>query len=151
MESQLVAADAGARIYVLVLASGDEAFSTITDFAERQQLSGASVTAIGAFSRAKLGWFDFASKQYRPIAVDEQCEGLSLIGDIATDDGGKASLHLHAVVGLSDGSTRGGHLLEAVAHPTLEVTITETAAHLQRTRRPELGIALIDLKKSAGT
>lgn len=148
MKSQQVAGNAGARIYVLVLDSGDEAFKTITDLAKQHQLSGATVTAIGAFSRAKLGWFDFARKQYKPILIDEQCEGLSLIGDIATGDDGEASLHMHAVVGLSDGSTRGGHLLEAIAHPTLEVTITETAAHLRRTRRPELNIALIDLSRS---
>lgn len=148
MKSQLVATQSDARTYVLVLDSGDEAFSAITAFAAQNDLNGASVTAIGAFSRAKLGWFDFATKQYQPIVVDEQCEGLSLIGDIASGDDGRPSLHLHAVVGLHDGSTRGGHLLEAVAHPTLEVTIVETAAHLRRTRRAELGIALIDLSRS---
>jgi uncharacterized protein len=40
---------------------------------------------------------------------------------------------------------RGGHLLEGIVRPTLEVTIVETAAHLRRKKRPELGIALIDL------
>nr|WP_293380334.1 hypothetical protein [Phenylobacterium sp.] len=49
------------------------------------------------------------------------------------------------MVGLSDGSTRGGHLLNAVVKPTLEVTIVETPAHLRRRKRPELGVALIDL------
>ncbi|WP_366928813.1 DUF296 domain-containing protein [Phenylobacterium sp.] len=60
-------------------------------------------------------------------------------------DDGQPSLHVHAVVGLSDGSTRGGHLLNAVVKPTLEVTIVETPAHLRRRKRPELGVALIDL------
>src|SRR3546814_2860379 len=90
MKSQRVAGDAGARTYVLVLDSGDEAFATITAFAEDNGLSGASITAIGAFSSAKLGWFDFDSKRYKPIAVDEQCEALSLIGDVASGDDGKA-------------------------------------------------------------
>jgi predicted DNA-binding protein with PD1-like motif len=49
------------------------------------------------------------------------------------------------VLGLSDGSTRGGHLLEAVVRPTLEVTIIETPGHLRRRHRPDLGIALISL------
>jgi predicted DNA-binding protein with PD1-like motif len=68
-----------------------------------------------------------------------------LIGDIATGDDGKPSLHVHAVVGLSDGTTRGGHLLEAVVQPTLEVTVVESAAHLKRKKRADLGLALIDL------
>jgi len=52
---------------------------------------------------------------------------------------------MHAVLGLSDGSTRGGHLVEGIVHPTLEVIVTETPAHLHRKKKPELGIALIDL------
>jgi len=58
---------------------------------------------------------------------------------------GKPSLHMHAVPGLSHGSTRGRHLLEGFVRPTLEVTLTEAPAHLRRRKRPKLGIALIDL------
>jgi uncharacterized protein len=133
------------RTFVLILDSGEEAFKAISKFAEQEKITGASVAAIGAFERAKVGWFDFDAKRYKPIAVGEQCEVLSLLGDVAEGDDGKASLHLHAVLGLSDGSVRGGHLLEGVVRPTLEVTITETAAHLHRKKRPELGIALIKL------
>jgi uncharacterized protein len=133
------------RIFVLVLDQGEEAFKTITDFAEHQQISGASITAIGAFAKAKVGWFDLGAKAYRPIDVNEQCEVLSLMGDVAQGDDGKASLHLHAVLGLSDGSVRGGHFLSGTVQPTLEVTITETAAHLRRKKRPDLGIALISV------
>lgn len=70
---------------------------------------------------------------------------LSAIGDIAVDDDGKASLHVHVVLGLSDGSTRGGHLLGGRVRPTLEIILTETPARLRRRKRPDLGIALIDL------
>jgi predicted DNA-binding protein with PD1-like motif len=52
------------------------------------------------------------------------------------------------VLGLSDGTTRGGHFLSGIVRPTLEVTVVETPAHLVRTRRPELGLALIDLDKT---
>ncbi|NKF24393.1 PPC domain-containing DNA-binding protein [Solimonas marina] len=146
MHSQIMADDPDSRIWILVLDSGEEAVSSITHFADAHDIKGASVTALGAFSGARLGWFDFATKQYKPIEVSSQCEGLSLVGDIASGDDGGASLHLHAVVGLADGTTRGGHLLEAHAHPTLEVTLIETTARLRRRRRPELGIALIDLR-----
>jgi len=68
---------------------------------------------------------------------------LSLIGDVAKGDNRKASLHLHAVLGLQDGSVRGGHFLSGSVQPTLEVRISETVAHLRRKKRAELGIALI--------
>jgi predicted DNA-binding protein with PD1-like motif len=131
------------RTIVLILDQGEEAFKSITDFADREKISGASVSAIGAFSKAKVGWFDLAAKKYKPIEVGEQCEVLSLIGDIAQGDDGKASLHLHAVLGLQDGTLRGGHLLSGSVQPTLEVTITETVVNLRRKKRPDLGIALI--------
>jgi uncharacterized protein len=132
------------RTFVLILEQGEEAFKAITEFANQNGISGASVAAVGAFSRAKVGWFDIEAKRYKPIPVDQQCEVLSLLGDVAQGDDGKASLHLHAVLGLSDGSVRGGHLLEGIVRPTLEVTIVETAAHLRRKKHPELGIALIE-------
>ncbi len=58
-----------------------------------------------------MGWFDLQKKSYKPIEIDRQCEALILVGDIATGDDGKPSVHIHAVVGLSDGTTRGGDLL----------------------------------------
>jgi predicted DNA-binding protein with PD1-like motif len=145
MRSKLLSESDGVRTFVVVLNPGDEAFRSISDFAGQQNVTAAAVTAIGAFEGATVGWFDFASKAYRKISVMEQCEVLSAIGDIAMGDDGKPSLHMHAVLGLCDGSTRGGHLLEGVVHPTLEVMVTETPAHLRRRKRPELGIALLDL------
>jgi uncharacterized protein len=133
------------RTFVLILDQGEEAFKSITEFADREKLSGASVSAIGAFSTAKLGWFDLAAKQYRPIEVNEQCEVLSLIGDVAEGDDGKASLHLHAVLGLQDGTVRGGHFMSGSVQPTLEVTIRESVVHLRRKKRSDLGIALINV------
>ena len=143
MKSRLVWEEAGERTFVVVLDAGDEAFSALTDFANRNHLGGASLSALGAFERVTVGWFDLRAKTYRPIEIDEQCEGLSLLGDIAVGDDGKASLHMHAVLGLQDGTTRGGHFLKGIVRPTLEVTIVETPTHLRRRKQPELGIALI--------
>src|ERR1700742_5135179 len=69
------------RTFVLILDQGEEAFQAITDFAEREKITGASVSAIGAFSTVKVGWFDLTAKKYKPIEVDSQCEVLSLLGD----------------------------------------------------------------------
>lgn len=148
MKSKQVAAPGGERVFVLILDPDEEAFGAISRFAAEERLSAASLTAIGAFSSATVGWFDRAEKSYRKIPVAEQCEVLSAIGDVAIDDAGKPSVHLHVVLGLRDGTTRGGHLLDGTVQPTLEVTVTETPAYLRRKKRPELGIALIDLDAS---
>jgi predicted DNA-binding protein with PD1-like motif len=146
MKSKL-ASEGDGRTFVLILDQGDEAFAAVTAFANENAIKAASVAAIGAFESAKVGWFDLAAKRYSPISVNEQCEVLSLLGDIAQGDDGKASLHLHAVLGLWDGSVRGGqgHLLGGKVRPTLKVTIVETASSLRRKKRADLGIALIDI------
>ncbi|OHV89423.1 PPC domain-containing DNA-binding protein [Mesorhizobium sp. ORS 3428] len=146
MKSKLVTETSGQRTFVVVMDQGDEAIATLTTFAEQNGITAASLTAIGAFERATVGWFDIASKSYREIPVDEQCEVLSAIGDIAVDDNGKQSLHIHAVLGLSNGRTRGGHLLEGIVQPTLEITVLESPGYLRRRKRRDLGIALIDLE-----
>jgi uncharacterized protein len=142
-----VAQDADVVIYVVVCDPGEDAVAALAQFARAERLGASQVTAVGAFERATVGWFDRAAQQYRRIPVDEQCEVLSLIGDVAQRADGP-SLHVHVVLGLADGTTRGGHLLEGWVFPTLEVIVTETPAELRKVMRPELGIALIDLDQS---
>ena len=139
--------DADVVTYVAVCDPGDEAVSALNEFARSERLAGAQITAVGALEHATVGWFDPAAKDYRRIRIDEQCELLSLIGDIAQGEDGPI-VHMHVVLGLSDGTTRGGHLLEARVFPTLEAVVTETPAQLRKVLRPDIGIALIDLDRS---
>ncbi|MGC9540584.1 PPC domain-containing DNA-binding protein [Streptomyces sp. UG1] len=132
-----------ASVYVLVPAPGEEALEEITRFARERALGASQVTAVGAFARAVVGWFDREAKDYRRIGVDEQCEVLSLLGDIAVGEDGPTP-HLHAVLGLSDGTTRGGHLLQGQVWPTLEVIVRDSPAALAKIHRPDVGLALID-------
>ena len=133
--------------YAVVLAKGDEAMTELGRMIREQKIEAASITAIGAFERAVLGYFDWSSKDYKRIPVDGQVEVLSLIGDVAVSQG-EPTLHLHAVLGRPDGSTVGGHLLEGHVRPTLEVTLIEPPAHLRKRKDPETGLALIDLDRS---
>ena len=139
--------DADVVTYVVVRDPGDEAVAALEQFARAERLEASQVTAIGGFERATVGWFDHMAKDFRRIPVEEQCEVLSLIGDVAEDRDGP-SLNVHVVLGLSDGTTRGGHLIEARVFPTLEVVVTENPAELRKVMHPELGIALMDLDRS---
>ena len=133
--------------YAVVLATGDEAMQSLQEFVREQKIDTAGLTAIGAFERAVIGYFDWDKKDYKRIPVDEQVEVLSLIGDVAEADG-KPVLHIHAVLGKSDGSVVGGHLLEGDVRPTLEVILTQPPAHLRKEKDPETGFALIALDRS---
>jgi uncharacterized protein len=139
--------DADVVTYVVICDPGDEAVSALTQFARAEDLEAAQITAVGGFEHAAVGWFDRSARDYRRIPVDEQCELLSLVGDIAVGQDGPVP-HVHAVLGLSDGTTRGGHLLEGRVYPTLEAVVTETPARLRKVMRPDVGIPLIDLDQS---
>ena len=114
-------------------------------FAKDQHLGASHFTAIGAFSSATLGYFDWQTKEYQRIPVREQVEVLSLLGDIALKENGEPEVHTHVVVGKADGTAHGGHLLEAYVRPTLEVIVVESPVHLHRTFDPESSLALIRL------
>ena len=140
----------GERTFVLVMDSGDEVVATLTDFAKAQGFAASHFTRIGALHDVTLGFFDWKTKDYTRIVLDEQVEVLSLMGDIALDEN-EPRVHAHIVVGRSDGSAHGGHLLEAHVRPTLEIVLIETPALLRRTYDPESGLALINLRKSGVT
>jgi len=131
------------KTFVLIFATGDEIAGGLRQFAKG--LRGSSFKTIGALSSAKLGWLNWGTKKYDPACVlDEQVELLSLIGDIALKDG-EPQVHAHAVVGRSDGTAHGGHLLEARVRPTCELMLTESPTHLQKKFDPKSGIALIQI------
>lgn len=132
----------GERSYALVFDTGEDPVKLLTRFAEEHSIGAASFTAIGAFSDAVLGYFDWEKKDYLRTRVAEQVEVLALIGDIAIAEG-KPKLHAHVVLGRRDATALGGHLLEARVRPTLEVILTESPTHLARRHDPETGLALI--------
>jgi uncharacterized protein len=132
----------GRRTFVLAFTSGDEVMATLTAFAVKRGLTAGHFTAIGAFSRVVVAFFDWRTKAYVPIRIDEQVEVLSLAGDISVEKG-TPKIHAHVVVSKGDATAHGGHLLEGWVRPTLETVLTELPAHLERRFDPESGLALI--------
>jgi predicted DNA-binding protein with PD1-like motif len=131
------------KTHVLIFKTGDELAAGLKQFAAEAKISAGSFKAIGAFSSVRLGWFDWETKKYKDaVVLNEQVELLSMIGDIALKDG-QPQVHAHVVIGKSDGTAHGGHLLEARVRPTCEVVLTESPAHLRKQLDPESGLALI--------
>ena len=130
------------RTYALVMETGDEVVAELEAFAREHELTASRITAIGAFSRVTLGYFDWQKKAYERIEVDEQVEVLSLLGDLALQDR-QAKLHAHVVLGRRDACTLGGHLLAATVRPTLEVLLTDSPSYLKREIDAATGLALI--------
>jgi predicted DNA-binding protein with PD1-like motif len=136
------------KTYALIFDKGDEVVAELTAFAKAHAVGAAHFTAIGAFSGVTLGYFERERKAYTKIPMPEQVEVLSLVGDVAQQDG-EPKIHAHVVVGKRDGTAHGGHLLDARVWPTLELILVESPRTLARRSDRESGLALIDLRRAA--
>jgi|SRR5271166_216126 len=129
--------------YAVIFYQGDEAFSGLLEFAEQYHVTSAHFTAIGALNGAVVGWFDPQRKMYKKIPLNGQQEVVGMSGDIALYQG-KPAVHTHMVVGSPDGTTHGGHVLEAYVSPTLEVMVTVDPVTMQKRFDPDTDLTLID-------
>jgi hypothetical protein len=143
MKTMLLNEHGGLRTFAVVLATDDEAMGAIALFARDAELRATHFAGIGAFSRVVVAYFDWTTKTYRNISIGEQVEVMSLVGDITLENG-TPKVHAHVVVGKQDATAHGGHLVEGVVRPTLEILLTETPAYLRRRFDQASGLALID-------
>jgi uncharacterized protein len=113
------------RTYRVNMVKGDEIISGLLEFAEKNHIKNGHFTGLGAIDKATLRWSDPVNKGSKRTEINEEAEVVSLVGSIATDKDGKPTVHAHTVVALSDGSTRGGHLISAQVSIIAEVFVTE--------------------------
>ena len=143
MQVQLLTPGEATKQYAVIFYKGDEAFSGLLEFAEKYHVTSAHFTAIGAVSGATVAWFDPQRKMYKKIPIVGQHEVIGMSGDIALYQG-KPVVHTHMVVGNPDGTTVGGHVLEAYVSPTLEVMVAVDPKSMQKRFDPETDLTLID-------
>jgi len=143
MKVQLLNPGEPTKQYAVIFYQGDEAFSGLLKFAEKYHITSAHFTAIGALNGATLGWFDPQRKMYKKIPIQGQHEVIGMSGDIALYQG-KPVVHTHMLVGNSDGTTQGGHVLAAYVSPTLEVMVTVDPVTMQKRFDPDTDLTLID-------
>ena len=132
------------KTYAIIMDSGDEVMEQLKKFANDQKLRASQFTAIGAFSEAIVGFFDFSIKDYEKIPIQEQMEVLVLTGDISLFKD-EYKIHAHVVLGKRDGTAHGGHLIKAIVHPTLEIILNESPEYLKREMDKESEIPLIKI------
>ncbi len=136
--------DENQKTYAIILESGDEVMESIRSFAKEQNLQASHFSAIGAFEKATIGYFDFSIKDYIKIEIEEQIEVLNIAGDISLFKD-KVKIHAHVVLGKKDATAHGGHLMAGTVHPTLEIILTESPAYLFRQYDEKTGLSLIKI------
>jgi len=117
------------RTFRLVFAKGDEVISGLTEFAGKQHLTNAHFTAIGAFDKAVIGWYDPDRKAYKTARLDEEMEVTSFSGNITRDRDGKPVVHAHGVVSLlRNGAVQAGHVIEGHVSLTMQLYLEDADA-----------------------
>jgi predicted DNA-binding protein with PD1-like motif len=139
---KLLSTNGNVKTYAVIFSTGDEVVSGLTEFAQKYDVKSAHYTAIGDAKSAKVGWYDYGRKQFKVIPIGE-AEVTSMVGDIAVFNG-KPVAHTHLNLATEDGISHGGHLLELLVGPTLEVFVTVEPTPLYKRLNPEFDAAVID-------
>ena len=144
MQVQLLNPGEPTKQYAVIFYQGDEAFSGLQEFAQKYHVTSAHFTAIGAvkWSDAWLGLI-LSVKLGRKFPLQGQHEVIGMSGDIALFQG-KPVVYTHMLVGNSDATTSGGHVLAAYVSPTLEVMVTVDPVTMQKRFDPDTNLPLID-------
>ena len=127
--------------WLLAFETGDTVMETLETFARENDIAGAHFHAIGAVRHATLAWYNLDSKKYEETRYDELLEVCALVGNVSRFDG-EPKIHAHCVLGRRDTMAVGGHLVEAVVRPTLELFLT-VGDGVERTMDEEVGLPLL--------
>jgi hypothetical protein len=134
----------GTRDFVLRLEAGDDILDSLQRFAERKRLRAAAFQGIGSLNKAKLGHYDFKTKEYTYEVFDDDLEILSLEGNISSLDQ-KPLPHAHATLGRRDFSVIGGHLDQGSLANMVEIVVQKLPGRLVKVRDEKMGLNLLQL------
>ncbi len=98
------------RVFVGRVATGEDALTSITRFAQEQNIVLGKVSGIGALEKVTIGYFD--GNQYHYKSFGEPVEVASLEGNISLKDG-IVFAHLHINIADKNFNSYGGHLAES--------------------------------------
>ena len=128
------------------LVKGEEIVASVAAVVERENISAAYVSGIGAVGRATIGVLRTADKKYIKRDLEEDMEIASLTGNVSGSADGKPYLHLHVVLG-GTGSVYAGHLNEALVSATAEIFITTFDARIGRYYDEDTGLNLMKFEE----
>lgn len=120
---------------------GEEILEQVKAIAQKEQITLASVQALGAVDRFTVGVFKTEEKEYLANGFTGSFEIVSLTGTINTMND-EFYCHLHMSAGNEKGEVFGGHLNRAVISATCEMVINVIDGKVDRYHDEEIGLNL---------
>ena len=131
------------RSFMGRLAKGDDLLQALENFCQEQQITLGEVRALGAVTRARVGFYNQEERKYYFLDLEQPLEILALVGNISLKDG-KPMVHAHVTLGDAAGRACGGHLAPGTMVFACEFAVHEYQAEqmLARQDDPETGLML---------
>ncbi|MBI4642209.1 MAG: DNA-binding protein [Deltaproteobacteria bacterium] len=131
------------RCFMGRLAKGDDLLQALEKFCQEQNITLGEVRALGAVTRARVGFYNQEERKYYFLDLDQPLEILALVGNISLKDG-KPMVHAHVTLADAEGRAWGGHLTEGTPVFACEFALHEYLADkpLARQNDPETGLML---------
>lgn len=106
------------------LPKGSDLMVELTRLCQEENIRLGKVQAIGAVSKAKVGFFPQEGNEYFFLEFDYHLEIISLQGNISIMDGA-SFIHAHIALMNNEGKMIGGHLIEGTEVFSCEYIINE--------------------------
>ncbi|MBR5136921.1 MAG: DNA-binding protein [Clostridia bacterium] len=116
---------------------GEEIISNLMEVVKKENISLASVSALGAVGYFKVGVYSVEEKKYYSNEFRGEYEITSLYGTVTTMND-LPYIHLHFSAGDKSGVVYGGHLNEAVVCATCEMVIDVINGKIDRFKDEEV-------------
>ena len=136
----------GPTTFVIRLEKGDDILPSLRRFAAKKRIGAGVFEGIGSLNTAKLGHYDFHTKNYKFEVFSEDLEILSLSGNVAMMDNAPLP-HAHVTLGKRDFSVIGGHLDEGSLANMVEIGLSSLPGKLVKSRDEEIGLNLLQLRR----
>lgn len=128
-------------VYAVRMDKGEEILAKLKEFAAKENVAFARVSAIGAVGSFTSGVFDAKTKRYRANDFEGSFEIVSLTGTVDRMNGAFYA-HLHMSAGNEKGEVFGGHLNRAVVSATCEMIVSLIDGGIDRRFDEEVGLNL---------
>ncbi len=83
--------------YLIRLERGERLGVALEQFITESEIEGGWMSGLGAASEVELGFYNLNSKEYKWRTFGSMMEIVSLTGNLARDEQGKMTFHLHGV------------------------------------------------------
>lgn len=126
------------NVIVVRIDPNEEIMSCIEEVADKERITFASFSGIGAVKEITGGLFNPEKKKYEALCFEGYYEITSMIGNITTLNG-NPYIHMHCNWANDKCKTYGGHVTSAVVSVAAEIFITTYSGNVHRSFNKETG------------